>query len=90
MQTFTKPTNLNGSELRDQLNAAGVKISNSYNAVLTNENDLILDIADKDKEKAEVVVANHIGTTIAPELTIDEKLASVGLSITDLKTALGI
>ena len=39
---------------------------------------------------AEDVVAAHNGTTIAPEPTIDEKLASVGLSISSLKSALGI
>jgi hypothetical protein len=90
MATFTTPTNLNGTELRAELNAAGVKISDSYNAVIVSGDDLILDIAAKDKDKAEAIVSAHNGTTVAPEPTIQEKLASVGLSINDLKTALGI
>ena len=90
MQTFTKPINLNGSELRAELKAAGIKISDNHNAVVVYENELILDIANKDIEKASEIVAAHNGTTIAPEPTIQEKLASVGLSVNDLKTALGI
>jgi len=90
MQTFTLPTNLNGAELRAELNAAGVAIDNAYDSVAVDSNELILKIADKDKAKAEAVVAAHNGTTIAPEPTIDEKLATVGLSISSLKSALGI
>jgi len=90
MQTFTKPTNLNGAELRVELNNAGVKISNEISALIVSENQLILDIADKDQAKAETVVTAHNGTTVAAEPTIDEKLASVGLSINDLRSALGL
>ena len=90
MATFTTPTNLNGTELRAELNAAGVKISDSYNAVIVSGDDLILDIAAKDKAKAEAIVSAHNGTTVAPEPTIQEKLATVGLSINDLKAALGL
>jgi len=90
MQTFTKPTNLNGAELRVELNNAGVKISNEISALIVSENQLILDIADKDQAKAETVVIAHNGTTVAAEPTIDEKLASVGLSINDLRSALGL
>jgi len=62
MQTFTKPTNLNGAELRQELNAAGVSISNEISAVVLDGDVLSLDIAAKDKAKAETVVAAHNGT----------------------------
>jgi hypothetical protein len=62
MQTFTKPTNLNGAELRQELNAAGVDISDDTNAVVLDGDVLSLDIAAKDKAKAETVVAAHNGT----------------------------
>ena len=88
MHTFTIPTNLNGSQLRAELKAAGVKISDDINAVLVNENDLILDIAEKDIAKAESVVSDHVGSTTAPEPTIAEKLASAGLSFDELKAAI--
>jgi hypothetical protein len=47
-----------------------------------------LDIANKDQEQAEAVISAHNGTQIAPEPTIAEKLAIVGLSIEELKAAL--
>jgi hypothetical protein len=62
MQTFTKPTNLNGAELRQELNAAGVNISNDKSAVVLDGDVLFLDIATKDKTKALAVVAAHNGT----------------------------
>ena len=47
-------------------------------------------IDDFEKAKAAEVVAAHNGTTIAPEPTVEDKLASVGLKIDDLKVALGL
>jgi hypothetical protein len=89
MATFTTPNNLNGAELRDELRKAGVAISDLSSAVLTDENGaLVLDIKETDTTKAAAVVAAHNGTIIAPELTIADKLASVGLSIEELKAAL--
>ncbi len=91
MIKFTKPINLNGAELRQQLNFAGVVISNDPLAVqIDGNNDLWLDIAKKDEAKAEPIVAAHNGTMVAPEPTVEEKLASVGLNLGDLKTALGL
>ena len=88
MISFTKPHNLNGAELMDELNAAGITITEPP---LSNNDGLIwLDILETDKAKATPIVAAHNGTMIAPELTIADKLASVGLSVTDLKTALGL
>ena len=91
MIQFTKPKNLNGAELRVELRLLGVEISDDANAVAVDGNDnLLLDVLDKDKSKATAIVAAHNGTTVAPEPTIAEKLASVGLSVTDLKIALGL
>jgi hypothetical protein len=89
MANFTKPTNLNGAELRKELQTAGIEISDAPEAVALSEtNELLLDIKESDKAKATPVVAAHNGTTIAPEPTIVDKLASVGLSIEELKAAL--
>jgi len=62
MQTFTKPTNLNGAELRQELNAAGIAISNEKSAVVLDGETLYLDIAKKDAKAAEAIVAAHNGT----------------------------
>ena len=88
MIQFTKPTNLNGAELLTELNAGGVSITQS--PLIDGDAKFWLDIAEADKDKATPIVAAHNGTTVAPEATIADKLASVGLSVTDLKTALGL
>jgi hypothetical protein len=88
MIQFTKPTNLNGTELLTELNAGGVTVT-EY-PMIDGNGDFWLDITETDKAKAMPIVAAHNGTMVAPEPTIDEKLASVGLSINDLKDALGL
>lgn len=90
METFNKPKNLNGAELRSELKNAGVLISDDIQAVTLSGDELSLDIKKEDKAKAAPIVAAHNGTTTAPEPTITEKLASVGLSVADLKVALGL
>jgi hypothetical protein len=90
MIQFNKPNNLNGKELRDELNAAGVVISYDKNSVLVNaEGYLVLEIDSSDEDKAAAIVAAHNGTTVAPQPTIEDKLASVGLSLDELRAALG-
>jgi hypothetical protein len=88
MIQFTRPINLNGEELRAELNAGGVIINQS--PMIDGENNLCLEISEVDKAKATPIVAAHNGTVIAPEPTIADKLANVGLSLNDLKTALGL
>jgi hypothetical protein len=90
MIKFNKPNNLNGTELRQELNAAGVAITDKPSSVRVDNNDLWLDIADKDEAKAQVVVDAHNGTTVAPEPTVADKLANAGLTVEDLKSALGL
>ncbi|NDE69424.1 MAG: hypothetical protein EB057_05060 [Microbacteriaceae bacterium] len=89
MIQFTKPTQLNGFQLRDELRAAGVQIEDGKDTILTDGEKLLwLAISKTDESAAKQVVANHIG--IDKEPTIEDKLASVGLSLPDLKTALGL
>ena len=91
MISFDKPNALNGEQLRTELRLAGIAISDETSAVSDNADGYIhLDIAAKDKSKAAAIVAAHDGTTVAPEQTIENKLASVGLNLNDLKTALGL
>lgn len=95
MISFAKPENLNGEELIQELVDAGIAISTdyfgNYNAPLLDaENVLWIDIDPADETKAKSIVAAHNGTTIASEPTVADKLASVGLSLDDLKEALGL
>ena len=91
MIKFDKPINLNGRELRQELRNANIDISDSSRA-LTIENDgyLYLDIDPSKEAQAKAIVASHNGTMIAPEPTVQDKLSSVGLSLDDLKQALGL
>jgi hypothetical protein len=88
MVKFDKPVNLNGAELLAELSAAGVKVSDFPR--IDGNGDFWLDIANKDQSKAAPIIAAHNGTTIAPELSVEQKLASVGLNLNDLKLALGL
>ena len=85
MATFTKPQNLNGAELKQELAAVNiivVSVEDNLDGTITFE-------TDKETKAAEVV-SQHNGTTIAPKLSTEQKLASVGLSLDDLKAALGV
>lgn len=84
MKKFDKPTNLNGAELLAELKAAGLKASR-----IVQCNDGI-EIDVDDEAKAKPIVAAHNGTTKAPELTLEQKLQSVGLDLHELKSALGL
>ena len=91
MIQFKLPENLNGTELRKELNDAGVSISDDFMSVRDDGyGNLLLDIEDADKAKAIPIVAAHNGTTVAPEPTLTDKLAAAGLTLDELKEALGL
>ena len=85
MATFTKPGNLNGAELKQELATVGIIVE----SIKDNADGTISFETDKESD-ANVIVLAHNGTIQAPEPTIPQKLASVGLSIDDLKEALGL
>jgi hypothetical protein len=85
MKQFDKPKNLNGAELLAELKTAGIQATK----IIQNGNRNI-EIDLDDEAKAKPIIEAHNGTVIAPEPTIAEKLASVGLTIDGLKAALGL
>ena len=93
MLAFDIPKNLNGAELRVELADEGIQVLDTFDNVIgitvANEK-LWLNIDKEHFDKAKIIVNNHNGTTIAPELTVTEKLASVGLNLDELKIALGL
>jgi hypothetical protein len=88
MIKFDKPENLNGAELLAELAAGGVVANDQTSPFINGNGDFWLDINESDKAKATTIVAAHNGTMVAAVPTIADKLASVGLSIDDLKAAL--
>jgi hypothetical protein len=80
---FTKPNSLNGAQLKSELSAQGITIE----VIDDNGTGTIsFDVAKAKEGLAASIVAAHVGVETQP--TIADKLASVGLSIDDLKAAL--
>jgi hypothetical protein len=79
---FNKPTKLNGTRLANELADVGIIVDE---IVLNGAGKLELQIADKDKAKAEQVIADHKGEDIidpTPALKASAlaKLAALGLT----------
>lgn len=86
---FNTPKSLNGSQLRKELTAAGVSISDTNDSIEVDGNgDLWLDINDSDKIKAKAIVEAHIGVNNSNNLTVAQKLEMVGLSLEELRSAI--
>ena len=91
MIKFNKPANLNGDELLDELSEVGIILDKVKQPPFIDGNgDFWLHIDPADEAKAQPIVAAHNGTIVAPEPTVADKLASVGLNLDDLKEALGL
>lgn len=88
MIKFDKPINLNGTELLAELNSVGIAINEP--PTVDGNGDLWLEISANDETAATPIIAAHNGTTVAPALTVEQKLQSVGLNVDDLKSALGL
>jgi len=83
MIKFNKPNKLNGAELKKELAAVGILVDKVFDFA-----DGTIGFETDNESAASQVVAAHNGTTVAPEPTIADKLASVGLSLDELKAAI--
>ena len=83
MIKFNKPTNLNGSELLDELAAVGIVVNAKTSPFIDGNGDFWLDISESDKAQAESIVAAHNGTTIAPDNTAARQALLSKLGITE-------
>jgi hypothetical protein len=81
MIQFTKPTNLNGAQLLDELTAGKVSIVEP--PMLDDNGFFWLEIAEADKDKATIIVAAHNGTTVAPDKTAARQAILDRLGITE-------
>lgn len=88
MIKFDKPKNLNGAELLAELADGGVVANDKTSPFIDGDGNFWLDIKTADQAKALAIVAAHNGTIVASVPTIADKLASVGLSVDELKAAL--
>ena len=86
MPKITTKKEINLEQLDKELNSQG--LCGDFNDV---ENKIITtaEFSKITQSELEAAIKNHIAKP-EPQPTIEEKLASVGLTIGDLKTALGI
>jgi hypothetical protein len=85
MKNFTRPKNLNGSELIEELLAVGIEVTR-----IVDNSDGTISFDTSEELKAAKVVEAHNGNIVPREPSIEDKLASVGLNLDDLKKALGL
>jgi hypothetical protein len=85
MIEFQKPTNLNGKELLEELDSAGVIVNGRPEVELEI---LRLDITATDKAKAEKVIAQHNGTTTDVDRSAEKAALLERLGITAEEAAL--
>lgn len=88
MIQFTKPTNLNGTELIKELAQANINIV----GLPMIENEILkLDISEADTATATAVVAAHNGTTVAPDNSAAKAalFAKLGITADEAKLLLG-
>jgi hypothetical protein len=79
LYTFPVPVNLNGDQLQAELSAAEVYVV---------DGKLVID-SDKTEAQVKTILDAHVPVS-KPEPTVAQKLESVGLSLDDLKAALGL
>jgi hypothetical protein len=89
MIQFTKPTNLNGAELLQELNDAGITVNGK--PFLDGNNKFWLDISEADKTKAEPIVTAHNGTVTPPDNTAAKAalLSKLGITADEAQLLLG-
>ena len=86
---FTKPEELNGSQLRKELRAAKISISDEGDSIILDGNgDLILNITEKDFAKAEEIVNAHVGIDETAEIAAKRNAILERLGITADEVAL--
>jgi hypothetical protein len=83
---FKQPKTLDGKQLIDELAQAGIIAADIPN--IDAEGNMWIDIDAKDEAQAASIVASHVA--VLKPISIEDKLASVGLSVSDLKAALGL
>jgi hypothetical protein len=87
---LTLPKQFNGTTFRKELAVLGVVLPDTKSAISISDSKLFIEVDDNELPLVIEALKNHNGSDVVIELTTTEKLASVGLSIDDLKAALGL
>lgn len=91
MIKFDKPDSLNGTQLVEELKKVGINVNTDKSPKIDGNGDFWLDITDKDKTKAEKIVAAHVGIDQSEAKAAQKQaiLDRIGLTADELKTILG-
>ena len=91
MIKFDKPESLNGNQLVDELKQVGIIVNERTSPLIDGNGDFWLDIADKDKTKAEKIIAAHIGIDQSEAKAAEKQalLDRLGITADEAKLLLG-
>lgn len=82
----TYPQFINDKQLTEELQVAGITI-NPVTPYIDSDKNLVIDVIEGDADIVKSIVSAHKRQP-KPEPTIADKLASVGLSLDELKAAI--
>lgn len=82
------PSKINDEQLRSELLASGIKIS-QVTPYIDGDKNLVIDIVEGSVDAVDAIVAAHKAVEKA-EPTVIEKLARAGIGLDELKAALGL
>jgi hypothetical protein len=88
MVKFDLPKELNAVQLVKEIAAKGISIDESTKPLIDGDGDFWLPVSESDKAAVAKIIGDH--KPVFTEPSIQDKLALVGLSIDDLKAALGL
>ena len=88
MTKFDLPNSFNGEQLVNEIEAKGISIDRSVLPLVDGNKQLWLSVAESDYDAVLSVIDKHKPVFYEP--TITDKLAAAGISLDDLKVALGI
>jgi hypothetical protein len=88
MTKFDLPNNFNGEQLVNEIEAKGITIDRSVLPLVDGNGEFWLPVAESDYDAVLDVIKKHKPVFYEP--TITDKLAAAGISLDELKVALGI
>jgi hypothetical protein len=88
MIKFNLPKDLNAEQLVNEIASKGIAIDESVLPLVDGNQDFWLPVNEIDRTAVAKVIADHKPVFIQP--TIQDRLAAAGISIDDLKAALGL
>jgi len=89
MIQFTQPKSLNGAQLVEELETAGVAVTGRPS--IDGDGVLWLNVPTKDKAKAETIVGAHVGIDQTPAIEAQRKalLERLGLTADEARLLIG-